>query len=383
MEIYLRCNDDLEKDYTFKIEKDDTFNSKTMKVFSYEDGLSSFMVLRPSIFYKNQPIGLYKSTHPGFLTENGCLIFHYDAGKSDYLEELDLDKKIIDQLWPGQLVVPKWEKSWPMIYFYLLVIVFWLYTDLPDVISPSPGICLTNQLSKLAIVLANRLEYFSVAEKLSEEIQVNFSSVTAQWIYFALHILKVLIITSILYTGAVNPLTLNPLTIYRNRCASLKNDIKLKEILKNIGWAGARKATYDDYKDTYYQYIIEKSGGMVSAYKNGLLKKAMAPGVALSSGEGFQTVLSERFGASTFETMHNKRQFILSEEYFIQLEKDLNENLKKLEGNIPKINIEIRKFRRYGLFESSEKLIELVRERKEILLESSSSKLEDIEKKKN
>ena len=94
-----------DSDYAFQVSKEDTFQSKTMKIFDEKDGLSQFMVLRPSIFHKDCPIGLYKSTHPGFLTENGCLIFHYDADKPQYLEELDLTKKKIwEQLWPGQLV---------------------------------------------------------------------------------------------------------------------------------------------------------------------------------------------------------------------------------------------------------------------------------------
>lgn len=378
MEIYVRINDDFENDYAFQVSKEDTFQSKTMKIFDEKDGLSQFMVLRPSIFHKDYPIGLYKSTHPGFLTENGCLIFHYDADKPQYLEELDLTKKKIwEQLWPGQLVVPKWEKSKQTIVIYTLIILVWLYTDLPDIISPTPGICLTNQLSKKIMVLANSFGYPGVAAKLAEEIKVNSAGVVAQWLFFVLHIVKVLLITSFFYTGLANPISFNPWRFYKTRTVVIsKQNLKLKEILRSVGWIGAKRATYDDYRDTYYKYAIEKAGGPVPAYKSGAMKKAANPGIALTSGEGFQTPLDKRFDGSTFKVMEESRKFVLSEEYFIQLEKDLKSNIKDCEGDVPKINAEIRRFRRYGLFECGEEVSKLVEQRKEVAPEASTSEPE-------
>ncbi|SCW00762.1 LAFE_0C11430g1_1 [Lachancea fermentati] len=385
MEIYIRFNDDCENDYAFQVSKEDTFQSKTMKIFEETGGLSHYMVLKPSIFYKDRPIALYKSMHPGFLTENGCVIFHYDADKKEYLEKLDLtDKKIIDQLWPGQLVVPKWEVNRKTVIIYILTILAWLYTDLPDVISPTPGICLTNQVSKRIMVLAYKFNYVGVANKLKEEIQVNSAGVIAQWLFFLLHILKVLIVTSIFYTGMANPISFNPFKFYSTRSIVVtKNKATIKDTLRDLGWIGAKRATYDDYRDTYYKYAIDKAGGMVPAYKSGAMKSAASPGVALTNGEGFQTPLDKRFTESTFKTMEKSGKFVLSEEYFIQLEKDLKENIKKCDGVIPNINAEIRRFRRYGLFECSEELSHLVELRKKAAADAEAAAPTDAKEKKN
>ncbi|SCV02083.1 LANO_0F15082g1_1 [Lachancea nothofagi CBS 11611] len=373
MEICVRLNDDCESDYTFQVTKDDTFESKIMKMFDRDNGLASFMVLRPSIFYNPTPKALTKSMHPGYLTENGCLIFHYDSDRKQYRESLDLDKKKIwEQMWPGQLVLPQWELSGQNICFYIAVMLAWLYTDLPDVISPTPGICLTNQLSKRLVVVARWYGYNSIADKLLEEIQVNSAGTVAQWLFFALHCFKVLFITLVFYTGLVNPLTYNIFRFYNTRKAVVvtKRNDNLKEVLRSIGWIGAKRATYDDYRDTYYNYRLQKAGGLVPAYKSGVMKAAATPGVVLENGEGFQTPLDKRFTESTFKTMEKSRKFVLSEEYLIQLEKDLKENIKKCDGDVPKINQEIRQFRRFGLFECGPELTRLVQLRQEVAAEA-------------
>ncbi|AGO11098.1 AaceriAFR381Cp [[Ashbya] aceris (nom. inval.)] len=382
MEIYLRLNDDLERDYAFQIEKDDTFGSKLMKLFDPNNGLAQYMVLRPSVFYKDVPRGLYKSTQPGFLTEQGCLLFDYSADEERYLEPLELrGKKVWEQLWPGQLVVPRYQKSWATILCFAAVMLGWLYTDLPDVVSPTPGICFTNQLSRGFMYLAERHGYPQVAAKLAEEIQVNSTGLLAQWLFFTLHVMKVVLITSFFYSGLINPISLNPLKIYSARQAFTAGSNKeLAELLRSFGWIGAKRATYDDYRDSYYQAAIDKAGGTVAAYKAGVLKKASDPGVALSAGEGFQTPLENRFKENTFKTMEERRKFVLSEDYFVQLEKDLKHNIEKCNGDVAKINAEIRRFRKYGFFEAGEELQRLVQLRKEVAPSRESSK--DKEEKK-
>ncbi|SCU88514.1 LAMI_0D10374g1_1 [Lachancea mirantina] len=383
MEVYIRFNDDCESDYTFQVEKGDTLKTKILRIFDENEGLSRFMVLKPSIFYKDTPVGLYKSMHPGFLTENGCLIFHYDADKKEYLKELDVKNEIMDQLWPGQLVLPKWELNMTAILTYALIMLAWLYTDLPDAISPTPGICLTNQVSKRLLKVADSLGYHAIAAKLNEEIQVNSAGLIAQWLFFTLHILKVTVITLVFYTGLANPVALNPWKFYRTRKVVVDKDSnQLKDTLRKIGWVGAKKATYDDYRDTYYNYEIEKAGGLVPAYKSGAMQAAANPGLALLPGEGFQTPLDARFTGSTFKTMEESRKFVLSEEYFVQLEKDLKANIGKCDGEVPKINSEIRRFRRYGLFECGPELAKLVALRKEVAPEPPSASAADAKEKK-
>ncbi|SCU79730.1 LADA_0B02806g1_1 [Lachancea dasiensis] len=385
MEICVRLNEDCENDYTFQVNKDDTFEPKLMKMFDEKVGLASFMVLRPSLFYKKMPKGLQKSMHPGYLTENGCLLFHYDCDNKEYREALDLkNKKIWEQMWPGQLVLPQWELSHTNILVFVGIMLAWLYTDLPDLVSPTPGICFTNQISRGLIVVARHYGYNAIAEKLSEEVQVNSAGTAAQWLFFALHVFKVLFVALVFYTGLVNPLTFNPVRIYQTRSAvATKDTASLKAILQSIGWVGAKRATYDDYRDTYYNYRLEKAGGLVPAYKSGVMKAAATPGVILEKGEGFQTPLDKRFTESTFKTMEKSRKLVLSEEYLIQLEKDLQAQVKACEGDVPKINQEIRKFRRFGLFECGPELARLVQLRQEVAAAELQKSQDDEDEKKN
>jgi len=376
MEVYVRLNDSSDKDYAFQFSQTDTINNKVRSIFTTDARkirqkitLSDLMVIRPSIFHEYEPVEYYKSTHQGFMTEGGCLLFHYTAGQDQYLEKLDYDKPLIDQMWPGQLIVPKWNKSRKYVTIYIAIILFWLYTDLPDVISPTPGNSLTNTLSKLLVpILENQLGQKVMAAKLREEIAPNYNSVAAQWAFFGLHVLKVILITLFFHFALANPFSFNPIKMYKIRNVDLnqKND-KIKNLLATLGWIGARRATYDDYQSNFYDYTIKKHGGGVQAYRAGAIRTAAAPGFILNAGEGFQTPLDERFTADTFKRIDEENpKFVLSEVYFIELENNLKELLDVSEGDIGKMNTEIRRFRRYGMYEPSEKLKHLVEVRKEI-----------------
>ncbi|SMN19438.1 similar to Saccharomyces cerevisiae YML048W GSF2 ER localized integral membrane protein that may promote secretion of certain hexose transporters, including Gal2p [Maudiozyma saulgeensis] len=376
MEVYVRLNDSSDKDYAFQFSQNDTINNKVRSIFTTDSRkigqkitLSDLMVIRPSIFHEYEPVEYYKSNHPGYMTEGGCLLFHFSAGDDKNLEKLDYDKPLIDQMWPGQLIVPKWKKSKNYVSIYAMIILVWLYTDLPDIISPTPGHSLTNTLSKLLIpILENQLGQKVMAAKLREEIVPNYNSVGAQWAFFALHVLKVLFITFFFHFALANPFSFNPIKLYKIRNVDLnqKNE-KIKNLLANLGWIGARRATYDDYQTNFYDYTIKKYGGVVQAYRAGAIKTAAAPGFVLNAGEGFQSPLDERFTADTFKRIDQENpKFILSEEYFIELENNLKELLDNADGDIGKMNTEIRRFRRYGMYEPSEKLKHLVEVRKEI-----------------
>lgn len=387
MEIYVRLNNDVERDFAFQIDTDDTIHTKISKTFRKGgEGVSDFIVLRPTIFHEKQPIDYYKSMHPGYLTEGGCLIFDYDADLKQYKQRLDPDKKLVDQLWPGQLILPEWRKSRSNIVIYVALMLIWLYTDLPDSISPTPGICLTNQLSRIAIPIFEHFELNNVADKLREEIQVNFSSVLAQWGFFVVHILKIAFITMFFSTGMVNPISFNPSVLYKIRNLQL-NDPKIKNLLRSLGWVGARRATYDEYQGNFYNYIIEKYGDPAKAFRAGMIKVAAAPGIRLNDGEGFQTPLDQRISGSTFKTMKEEGKFVISEEYFLQLENDLKNNLDACENDIGKMNNEIRRFRRFGLYEPGKELKEMVQLRKdakakEIEAKVASDQSEETKKEK-
>lgn len=382
MEIYVRLNNDVERDFAFQIDADDTINTKIAKSFRQGgEGVSDFIVLRPTIFHEKQPIGYCKSMHPGYLTEGGCLIFDYDADLKEYKQRLDPDKKLMDQLWPGQLILPEWKKSTKNIVTYVVVMLVWLYTDLPDVISPTPGLCLTNQLSRLAIPIFEHFGKYTIADKLREEIQVNFSGVVAQWGFFVVHILKLAFITMFFTTGMVNPISFNPAVLYKIRNLQLNNP-KIKNLLRSLGWVGAKRATYDEYQSNFYEYIIQKYGDPAKAFKAGMIRVAAVPGLRLGDGEGFQTPLDQRFSGNTFKTIKEEGKFVLSEEYYLQLENDLKKNLESCQGDIGKMNNEIRRFRRFGLYEPGEELKEMVRLRKEVKTREEAEKVKRAEESK-
>ncbi|KAL3228501.1 Glucose-signaling factor 2 [Nakaseomyces bracarensis] len=362
MEIYVRLNDDIEHDYAFQVNKEDTINSKIKKIF--QSDLSKIMVLRPSIFHEYRPSSYKKSDHPGFLTNGGCLIFDYDANEKEYLKDLDEEKPLFEQLWPGQLIVPQWKLAKKTVVLFALLMIGWLYTDLPDCISPTPGICLTNQLSRLILPLVRQFEMHELAAKLESEIQPNFSSIEAQWVFFAFHIFKIICITTFFYLGIANPITFNPIRLWYLRNELDIHNPKFKNMLKVIGWIGARKATYDAYQTNFFNYMIDKYGGQVKAYRAGIIKQVASPGVKLHEGEGFQTPLKDRFTASTFKEMEENERFILSEEYFVELENNLKENLDKCNGDIGNMNMEIRRFRRFGIYEPNEKMSDLFKARR-------------------
>lgn len=389
MEVSVRLCDDAERDYCFQISKEDTIKTRIHKIFDTVPDtiivkdkkeklkltLSDIMVLRPSIFHNYKPTKYYKSMHPGILTEGGCLVNSYEANEKQYLVELDNNRPLFEQLWPGQLVIPKWDYNKNSILIFAIILSAWLYTDLPDVISPTPGICLTNQLSKLVIPL---LEKFSnnpmFAEKLREEITVNYSSPMAQWCFFVAHVCKIGVIIFFCKFGLVNPLSFNPIKFYklRNYDITRRSD-DMKAMLKNIGWIGSKKASMDDYQQNYYSYMTTKYGGTVPLFKAGLLKIAANPGIPLNKGEGYQTPLDERFTGSTFTEIDNSGKFILSEEYFIELENILKDQLNEANGDIGLMNQQVKRFRKYGLYEPNDRIKELVAKRRRIFEEQNES----------
>lgn len=382
MEVYVRLSDDVERDFAFQVDQEDTINTKISKAFlKGGEGVSDLVVLRPSIFYEKVPIGYFKSMHPGYMTEGGCLIFDYDADLKQYKQRLDPEKKLLDQLWPGQLILPEWKRSSNNIIIYVALMLVWLYTDLPDVISPTPGISLTNQLSRIAIPILDHFDLGHVSERLKAEIQVNYTGVVGQWLFFVVHILKIALITLFFTTAMVNPISFNPAVLYKIRNMQL-TDPKLRSLLRSLGWVGARRGTYDEYQGNFYSYTINKYGDPAKAFRAGMIRIAAAPGFPLGEGEGFQTPLAQRLTGSTFKTMREEGKFVLSEEYFIQLEDDLKKKLDECDGDIGKMNSEIRRFRRFGFFEPGEELKELVKMRKDAMAQEKEEKSDELKKEK-
>ncbi|KAG8204233.1 hypothetical protein GWM34_00020, partial [Candida africana] len=352
LDIYLRFNDDMEKDYCFQV--------KTTTVFKdlYKVFRTLPISLRPSVFYHAQPIGFKKSVSPGYLTQDGNFIFDEDSQKQAVsVNDNDL---INETVWPGQLILPVWQFNDFGFYSFLTFLACWLYTDLPDFISPTPGICLTNQMTKLMAWVLVQFGKDRFAETLLADLY-DTVSVGAQCVFFGFHIIKCLFIFGFLYTGVFNPMR-----VFRLTPRSVKLDVTKEELVK-LGWTGTRKATIDEYKEYYREFKINQHGGMIQAHRAGLFNTLRNLGVQLESGEGYNTPLTEENKLRTMRQIvedAKKPDFKLklSYEYFAELGYVFATNAENKEGS--ELAQLIKQYRRYGLLVSDQRIKTVVRARK-------------------
>lgn len=341
LEIYLRFNDDMEKDYCLQISSSTTFRD-LLKVFK-----TLPIALRPSIFYDPIPKTFVVSTAPGFLTEDGSLLFSYDTNKKEYRKKVALDSIIAKECWPGQLVLPVWDFNYFLFYSFVLLLAVWLYTDLPDFISPTPGICATNQMTRALAFVATKYGYGSLAKTLMDDVQAPVG-IPGQCIFFVFHIIKVVALFFVVYAGVVNPSRSFRLT---------KVPEVTKETLIELGWTGSKRATIDEYKEEYRDYKIKEYGGMVPAHQAGLFNKLKNLGAELGPGEGFNTPVGKTDKAEVSEDKlpMSYKLLIKQAEFFEQYIADADPS---------KVNESIKQFRRFGLLHSGPELAEIVEKRK-------------------
>lgn len=352
LDIYLRFNDDMEKDYCFQV--------KTTTVFKdlYQVFKTLPLSLRPSVFYHSQPIGFRKSTSPGYLTEDGNIIFDYES-QDQYVAVNDNDL-INEKVWPGQLILPVWKFNEFGFYSFITFLLVWLYTDLPDFISPTPGLCLTNQLTKFLCWVAIQFGKQNLADIIIKDLY-DPVSVGAQIAFFVFHVIKVLFIFGFLYTGVFNPIRL-----FRLRPKSVKLDITKEELIK-LGWTGTRKATIDEYKEYYRDFKIKEYGGMIQAHRAGLFETLKHLGIQLESGEGYNTPMTEENKMRTMKEIFKESKepdfkVRLSYEYFAELGYVFAMNAEDKEGS--ELAELIKQYRRYGLLVSDVRIKSVVKSRK-------------------
>ena len=95
---------------------------------------------------------------------------------------------------PSSLAV---QRLW--VLFVPCILACWLYTDLPDFISPTPGICLTNQMTKLMAWVLVQFGKDRFAETLLADLYD-----TVVWVlnvYFWISYYQVFVHIWVLYTG--------------------------------------------------------------------------------------------------------------------------------------------------------------------------------------
>lgn len=343
IEIYVRFNDDMEKDYCFQV----------APTAMFRDLLDIFKLLpislRPSVFYHSNPVGFYVSTAPGYLTEDGHVLFSYEVWEERFMKKVALDDVISQHCWPGQLVVPIWEHKDFAFYSFVAFLLVWLYTDLPDFLSPTPGLCLTNQMSNLTAWALRKFGYDRLAQLVIDDVQGE-TLVGAQCFFFVFHIIKVAAIFFLIYTGQFNPRTLN-------RFVKSKVPPVTREKLVQLGWTGSKRANADEYKDYYRDYKIKEYGGMVAAHQAGLFQRLKKLGVFLGEGEGYNTPLSPdtRLGDAG-------EKLVLSYEYFAKLGSYFEQTVQDKEP--AELTAAIKQFRRYGFLHSDDEIRAIVAARK-------------------
>ncbi|KAI5956104.1 GSF2 [Candida margitis] len=354
LDVYVRFNQDSERDYCFQIDTKTTFGD-LFKIFK-----TLPIALRPSVFYHSQPIGFQKSTSPGYMTEDGNFLFEDDAAK--HTSTIIPPEELINvHVWPGQLILPVWKFNYFTWYFILGLLAAWLYTDLPDFVSPTPGICLTNWATKFMAYVAKSTGFVNVERALIKDLE-DPVDILLQCFFFSIHIVKTVVIFLFLYTGAFNPMKLFRLP------GGVKLDVSQDELV-SLGWTGTRKATIDEYKDYYRETKIKEYGGMVPAHQKGLFNTIRHLGVHLKQGEGYNTPLTKEYMETSIkelekESKTNPESFKLhlNYEWFASLGYTF---AKFADGLDTKQTADlIKQFRRYGLFYSDPVVSAIISARK-------------------
>ena len=390
MEVYLRLKGDNEKDYLLTIPKytplkDIPIFKQELLDLEHSKLISEFkLVLKPTLFHKSTLSVINKSVHPGILIKEGAsLIYDYDCDENPYLKELDLNKSAETQLWPHQLILPKWEVNYFNIFIYIALMTVWLISDIPQYINPWKNKNLTYLLNLFFFKVFTyfKVESFSrlIAKDMIEVNNLNNdSSLILLWGIYGMHILKVLLLTFFLRVGLINPPSLNPLFYYfkyfKEGDHQKKEQKRLSDYMVTIGLNGLKRCNLDQYKTHIYNFFLQKAGNdQVAAYKLGYFPKMKGDGVVLGKGEGFDSDLSKRFDVDTFEIMEKEGKFVLSEAYYQEI---YNEMVYQMNNQDEAAFITtLRNFKRFGMMDChSERLNNLFIKREELELAKDKKK---------
>jgi hypothetical protein len=299
-DIYIRMKQSPDNDLCFQITETNTFRD-LFEIFKTVP-----IVFSPSILYDKIPIGFSVSNYPGFLTRTGTVLFGDKSSEKKYLTKItNLDDKIANHCLPGQLIVPIWKER---VFLHQTIISFflvWLYTDLPDFISPTPGICLTNYLSDGIIYLLREvLKKPDRAQLFYDDIYAPVG-VTGQCIYFAFHIFKIALLYFIIWSGAINP--------YSFKKPSLEK--LTREKLLAIGWTGVKKVQKLGFQDEYRKFMVVQHGSIMNLYTAGKLAYIKECFVELEQGEGYDSIAHDDLNVEipfklSKELLLDERQFL-------------------------------------------------------------------------
>lgn len=340
LDVYIRMNEDPTKDYCFNVASTAPVSS-LFKVFE-----TIPILLSPSYFFHSMPVGFAVSVHPGYLTAEGALLFGEKAHHSKWLKTLPLDEPIGEQIAEGQLVVPLWKPNNTRQYTVIAFLLIWLYLDLPDFISPTPGLAPSNLIFWLA-------DEFLLAPQVPSENDGIFSNRYLQILFFVFHLAKVSFIYLILWNGAWHPKSLRP---YGKKIA-LK--VPEHEELSIIGWTGARRLPPSSWEGKYHDYRTNRAGGVVEAFKQGIFLKPT--GYELKEGEGWNALAHRKLEEVDvdLDLLDSEGKFVVSRKYFLELAKPLSQTISQ-KSSTPAEDLEmIKNFRSFGYLDGPKVLTEL------------------------
>lgn len=320
-DLYIRMNDDSDRDYCFNVDKKASV-SQLMEIFE-----TLPMPLSPSYFYNRLPEYFRLSNHPGFLTSEGALLFARDASLEKYTKVINQSKSFEEVAWEGQLFVPVWTLNYRRLLSVLSVLGLWLYSDLPQYMTPTPGI-------SAGILLSKTLDRFSSYNYSASDPGTHLT----QWFFFILHLLKVAVIFFVLYIGILNPISLNPLTVKE---FNKHHEINPEKLL-SVGWTGAHRTTPRDWRAMNSKAQIDKLGGVGAALNQGILGDLRFAGVYLGPGEGWDTPLNN----TKLEADGSK--FYLTPEYYAVYFKEISEKLHSSDVSDKEKNSLLKEFRSSG-----------------------------------
>lgn len=339
-DVYIRMKGTSEQDLCFKV------TDKT----SFRDLLEIFTVVpinfTPSIFYDQVPIGFSVSYSPGILTRTGTILFDKGADKKENLKRIrNLDEPVFDHCVPGQLIVPTFQERTFLYYAVISFFLVWLYTDLPDFVSPTPGICMTNQITKVVVYILNEwLHLPHKAQAFHDDIHGPVG-VIGQCIFFLFHIGKTLMLYFILWAGLFNP--------YSLRKPDLSN--LSRDDLLRIGWTGTKKAESIPYQDSYRKLVIAKYGSIMKVYEAGKFAYIRNCFIPLDEGEGYNSFITKEVSSDVEAPVRLTSDLLFKERAF------LNQNLMKMP--YADASKEVRRYRSLGPVTPCPELAELVKKK--------------------
>lgn len=306
------------------------------------------MALTPSYLYHRYPTGFKISKQPGFLTSQGALLFSKTASQEQFLKPAIERFTFEQQVWEGQLFVPVWEPHLLRFLTSVSLLMIWLYLDLPQYITPTPGI----SPSILIMKQLDKILGTSMSVTISSTSDSDVQSILWEWIFFAFHVLKVIVVWVILFFGAINPISFNPLKWRESQRVELTQTQLLA-----IGWTGARRVSPAEWREENRLHQIKRAGGISEAFKKGILNELPKAGLFLGMGEGFDTPTTN----ITEKNVDGK--FLLSPKYFKTLYKSITAELKRKDMSDEEKGALLKSFRRSGPLDGPELLQSMYKER--------------------